>query len=488
MARRTFFVMVAVMVLAFASSRIGAQENQVLTISVPEWVGEGYNEAYFAPFLEAHPGVNVVVVPDTQGIAYPSSAAYSTLDEHLQGVAKYVSAADVLYTTTWTVSPESTQAGLWLDLEPLVGVDPELNEANFYPPAWRAFRWDGGMWSLPTIITPQVLVYRPSAFDEAGLTYPDANWSVDQYVDAAIKLTQRDDDGDPIQPGCWCNPNLMFYGWLGHGLADSSGTPMLEDPQLTELVEKWAVAQSQIYPEGGYSSEGVGLLMQEPWMLSPDIPNPQGDYTLGEMPGNVFGASVYGFGVSPATTNPELAFELAKFMTLNPINSYGGFATYPALRDAETLTPTGYNMTSMDEVPPEQRQVLEQAVETAVVGSDMFYFDYINNAITQINFEQIDAVTALQNAQAKALQNRTDAAAWTGRSSVVVATAVPTPSFDSSEIVLNFGMIQWSVPNQPEWDRLAREFAENDAQVGVININRPGSDYETWQNEMTASI
>jgi ABC-type glycerol-3-phosphate transport system substrate-binding protein len=481
MARR-YLIVAAVMVLAFASSHIGAQENQVLTLSVPQWVGDGFNDAYFAPFLEANPGVNVVIVPDTEGIAYPASAAYSSLDEHLEGVAKYVSAADVLYTTTWTVSPESTQAGLWLDLQPLVGVDPDLNEANFYPPAWRAFRWDGGMWSLPTILTPQVLVYSPPAFDEAGLTYPDANWSMDQYVDAALKLTQRDDDGNATQPGCWCNFNLMIYGLLGHSLADGNGAPMLEDPQLAELVDKWAVVQSQIYPEGGYSSEGVALLMQEPWMLSSDMPNQQ-PYTLGEMPGNVYGATIYGFGISPATPNPELAFELVKFLTQNPINSYGGFGTFPALRDAETQTPTGYNMTSLDELPPEQRQVLEQAAETALVGPDMAYFEYVNSAMGQMSEKQIDAVTALQEAQAKALQNRADAAAWTGATSVVVATAVPTPSFDSSEIVLKFGLSQWSVPNQQDWDRLAREFAENDPQVGVVEVNRSGNDYETWQNE-----
>jgi ABC-type glycerol-3-phosphate transport system substrate-binding protein len=483
MFRRYLFVTAALVVLTtLVSSHIGAQDNQVLTLSVPQWVQESYNDAYFAPFREAHPGVNVVLVPDAEGIAYPPSAAYSTLDEHLEKTAVYVSSADVLYTSYGTVSTESTQAGLWLDLQPLVGVDPDLNEANFYPPAWRAFRWDGGMWSLPTILTPQVLVYDPAAFDAAGLTYPDANWSMDQYVDAALKLTQLDSDENATQPGCWCNLNLMLYGLLGHGFADSSGAPALEDPQLAELVEKWAAVQSQIYPEGGYSSEGVALLMQEPWMLAPDMPNRK-PYMVGEMAGNVYGATVSGFGISAATPNPELAFELVKFLTLNPVNTYGSFGTFPALRNAQTQVASGASMISIDELPPEQQQMLEQAAETAVVGLDIAYFEYVNAAIVQMNEKQIDAMTALQEAHVKALQNRTDAAAWTGATNVVVATTVPTPSFGSDEIVLKFGLSQWSIPNQPDWDRLALEFAENDPQVGVINITLPGYDFEPWENE-----
>lgn len=483
MFRRYLFVMAAVVVLTtLVSSHIGAQENQVLTLSVPQWVQESYNDAYFAPFREAHPGVNVVIVSDAEGIAYPPSAAYSTLDEHLEKTAVYVSSADVLYTSNGTVSPESTQAGLWLDLQPLVAVDPVLDESNFYPPAWRAFRWDGGMWSLPTTLTPQVLVYDPAAFDAAGLTYPAANWSMDNYVDTALALTQRDSNGDATQPGCWCNLNLMIYGLLGHGLVDSSGAPAMEDPQLAELVEKWAAAQSQIYLEGGYSSEGVALLMQEPWMLSPDLPN-QKPYRIGEIAGNVYGAIVSGFGISSATPNPELAFELVKFLTLNPVNTYGSFGTFPALRAAQTQVASGSTMISLDQLPPEQRQMLEQAVETAVVGPDLAYFEYVNAAIGQMNEKQIDAMTALQEAQMKALQNRTNAAVWTGASSIVVATAVPTPSFGGDEIVLKFGLSQWNIPNQPDWDRLAREFAESDPQVGVINITLPGNDYEPWQNE-----
>jgi ABC-type glycerol-3-phosphate transport system substrate-binding protein len=476
---RRFMLLLVGLLLALTVSAIQAQDSQVLTIAVPQWVQDAFNDAYFEPFLQANPGVDVVIVPDNDGVAYPPSPAYSTLDEHLEKVAQYVSMADILYTSNWTISPESTQAGLWLDLMPLVSVDPALDEANFYPPAWNAFRWDGGMWSLPTIITPQVLVYNPAAFDEAGLTYPDANWSIDQYVQAAIDLTERDADGNPTQPGCWCNPNLMFYGVLGHGLVGPDGAPALDDPQLVELVEKWSVAQNQIYPENGYSSEGVAFLVMEPWMLSPDAPNGS-DYVLGEMTGGVYGAQVYGFGISPGTPNPELAFQLVKFMTENPINSYGGFGTFPALRAAQTQTPSGYNLTSIDELPPEQQQAIRDAVETAIVGPEMFYFDYINNAIFQMNEEGIDATTALQDAQQKALQNRLDAAAWTGASDVMVATAVPTPSFASNEIVLNFGLGLWGIPNQEDWDRLAREFAESDPQVGVVNVNRQGNDYEAW--------
>jgi ABC-type glycerol-3-phosphate transport system substrate-binding protein len=37
------------------------------------------------------------------------------------------------------------------------------------------------------------------------------------------------------------------------------------------------------------------------------------------------------------------------------------------------------------------------------------------------------------------------------------------------------------LPNQADWERLAREFAESDSQIGVVNVDTQGNDYESWQ-------
>ena len=461
------------------AGRVVGQENIVLTLAIPQWFQDAFNREYLAPFLEAHPGVNVILVPDAEGKAYPPSPAYTSLDEHLEAVTSYVSSADVLLISSWAISPESTRAGLWLDLAPLVSADPTLAEDNFYAPAWRAFQWDRGVWALPTIVEPQILVYGPQAFDDAGPTYPDANWSIEQYIEAATTLAPRDSRGNLTNAGCWCDFNLMVYGVLGHGLADANGMPQLEDPALAAMVEAWAAARDDIYPSGGYSSESVAIMMGTPWIWG----NPMQDNVTmipGDLPGNVYGAQVQGFAVSGGTIYPELAFELVKFLAQNPVNGYASFGAFPALRQSEMTMPENYTVTAFDSLPADQQAILQTAVETGLTGIDLRYFDYVNQAVQAIINDGIDATTALQQAQEMALENLEAAAGWTPEQAVMVATAIPTPSFESGEIVLDFGVSMWMLSNQQDWDRLALAFAETDPEVGIVNFNFQGSDYQSW--------
>ena len=56
-----------------------------------------------------------------------------------------------------------------------------------------------------------VLYYNKAMFDEAGLQYPSADWSWDQFRDAAKALTlDKDDDGTVDQWGMW------LYGRYAH--------------------------------------------------------------------------------------------------------------------------------------------------------------------------------------------------------------------------------------------------------------------------------
>ena len=460
-----------------------AQEKIILTLSSPQFYDDIYDRDYFQPFFEVHPNVDVVIVPDTDNQSYTSPPAYTSIEEHLEGITAYVSSADVLFVSSWSISPESTRAGLWLDLMPLVAADPDLTEANFYSAAWRSFHWDRGMWVLPILIEPQMLVYDPLAYDEAGLTYPSSRWTMTEHAQAAITLTQRDADGNPVTPGCWCSPNLMFYGSLGHGLVGADGAPVLEDPELASMLDTWADAVEQIYPQGGYSSENVPLLIMAPWMLAPNSRD-AGKYVLGDLPGGIYGANAQGYGISAGTAHPEMAFELVKYLAENPVNTFSTFGTFPALRRSVLETRANFSVDSLDSLPPDKFQILQSAVENGIVASDLLYFDYVQAATSRINNEGLDAMSVLQEAQQQALQNLEVAANWRGTQPVMVATPQPTPSFGADEIVLNFGISLSDLPNSQDWDRVAREFAEADAEVGVLNINAQGmGDYQEWLDE-----
>lgn len=91
-----------------------------------------------------------------------------------------------------------------LDLAPLagrVGIDP----AAFHPRLRELFERDGRLIAFPKGFTPMVVYYSRDVFDSAGVAYPEAGWTWDEFRAAAAALT-RDTDGDGT-------PDTWGFGW-----------------------------------------------------------------------------------------------------------------------------------------------------------------------------------------------------------------------------------------------------------------------------------
>jgi multiple sugar transport system substrate-binding protein len=67
-----------------------------------------------------------------------------------------------------------------------------LEEADFYPQALDAFRFDGKLSCLPQNISSLVVYHNKALFREAGLPLPSGDWTWKQFVDTAVKLTDRE--------------------------------------------------------------------------------------------------------------------------------------------------------------------------------------------------------------------------------------------------------------------------------------------------------
>jgi ABC-type glycerol-3-phosphate transport system substrate-binding protein len=478
MLKRLLLTLFTLLILSLGLLTTTAQANTIITLAMPQYIADAaYNDAYFEPFYAANPGVQVRLVTDDGSSMYPSSPAFRPLEEYLADISAYTSSADVLLVfDNPAVSIESTRAGYWLDIAPLVAADPDLAADKFYPPAWNAFRWDGGLWALPSNIRLNLLTYDRAALDAAGVSYPSENWTIQDFINAAMTLAQKDANGNVIRAGCFCDDEMLLYSLLRDGFTGDDASPRLDTPELAALLDTWVAAFDQMYPGGNMSSQGVPILMTGTYTLVTDAPVP---YTIGQMPGNVTKAYVEGFAVSAGTAHPELAFALAKFLALNPRTPYGDPSLFPAIRGAA--------MTSATEVmrqgyAPETQAVIQAALETAVSPSEFLYTSYIFWAQNAMREQGIDAQTALQQAQAAAVANLEAAAAWTGADMLTVATPAPAPAFGADEIVLNFGVSMGILYNQNEWQRVADEFAAADPQVGQVVINTQGMSYDSFMS------
>jgi multiple sugar transport system substrate-binding protein len=79
-----------------------------------------------------------------------------------------------------------------------------LHLSDFEPRVLDIFRRGDALYAIPKDFTPMVIAYNKNLFDRAGVPYPARDWTWDQFVAAARRLT-RDTDGDGVvdQWGFW---------------------------------------------------------------------------------------------------------------------------------------------------------------------------------------------------------------------------------------------------------------------------------------------
>lgn len=111
----------------------------------------------------------------------------------------------------------------------------------------------GGTYGLPWCAATELLFYNKDMFDAAGISYPDNNWSYEDYKSAAEKLTQKAADGTTKQYGCTL-PNTQTW-WAGVGGAGdqvydpSKGQMVIGDGAVSFVSDVAAMAKNGVMPE-----------------------------------------------------------------------------------------------------------------------------------------------------------------------------------------------------------------------------------------------
>ncbi|MDX1416152.1 MAG: sugar ABC transporter substrate-binding protein [Candidatus Promineifilaceae bacterium] len=174
--------------------------------------------------------------------------------------------------------------GFLEDLTPFI-------EASDFDPAERWFPignqravYDGKFYGVPRDATAGFIAYNMDMFDAAGLPYPEAGWTIEDYRQAAIALTDIDNDQYGIgaivgSPGCfqWSsfsyNMGAEFVSPDGSEVAGYMDTPEAEnalkfclDLTATDQVAAPPGLQEQ-FGELVFLSGNVGMQHISTWEL-----------------------------------------------------------------------------------------------------------------------------------------------------------------------------------------------------------------------------
>lgn len=136
-------------------------------------------ERMIAAFKGAHPGIDIAVE------TAPFDEYFTKLDEQIRAGTP----PDVFELNYENFGVFASQGAL-LDLTALAAVDPSFSE-RYYPRPYAAFRRDGYQYALPESFSNVVLFYNKALFDAAGVAYPTADWTWQDELVTARKLTNR---------------------------------------------------------------------------------------------------------------------------------------------------------------------------------------------------------------------------------------------------------------------------------------------------------
>lgn len=158
------------------------------------------------------------------------------------------------------------RAGQLIDLQPYVDAEKDFRPDDFIESLWNFPVIDGKRYGIADGWNGHLLFYNKDLFDAAQVPYPTEDWTWDQYVEAARKISKPDEkiwgsDTIPIGWLHWSYKNVWQNGGQVYN-ADYTEC-LLDSPEAAEGVQYWAdlLQEAEIMPSPT-QAEGLGDLFQ----------------------------------------------------------------------------------------------------------------------------------------------------------------------------------------------------------------------------------
>ncbi len=355
-------------------------------------------------FQKQYPGVTVKV----------ETAPFADYFTKLQALIAGGQAPDVFELNYENFVPYADK-GVLLDLSPLAAADKTFDPKIFYPKAYDLFNEQGKQYGLSESFSDVVLFYNKDLFQKAGVPFPTSDWTWNDALAAAKKLT------DPAQGQWGLFKPVQFWEFYKTAYqfgcdffnADKTATN-INDPKCVD-AHTFMVnlsLQDKVMPTdaemGGIGDDALfksGKLAMWPngiWQFAAMKDAPF-NWDIVVEPGQVRkGAHFFSNAVvaSKDTKNPEAAWAWLKFFTTSPDVAKIRIASsweLPALSD-KTLF-----QDYLSQTPPANRQAvfdsLNYIVTPPVIVKQSEMQDAINKQLDKAKLGQITAQQALDQAK-----------------------------------------------------------------------------------------
>ena len=139
----------------------------------------------------------------------------------------------------WRSTPQAASTGQLLALDSLLARDG-IDRDAFYPIGLQAYSYHGALYGMPLKGSTVTGFYNQDLFDRYGVEYPTRDWTWEEMLDKARRLTV-DEDGDGLPDVYGLSPyDIANYVWSGGGRfvrrEDGRWVSNLDDPTTVEAV------------------------------------------------------------------------------------------------------------------------------------------------------------------------------------------------------------------------------------------------------------
>lgn len=340
----TLFVVLVLVAIPFSCSRRGARTD---VVELRFWVGGDAKwqvpvRRAMDDFEAQHPKIRVKIEQVVGDIGRKYLAAMQAGN-----------CADVL-NLHWTVVPSFAAKGALVPLDDLCRAD-QYDLTGFFSTMLEAYKYRGQLHGLPFQGSTYMIFYNKDLFDAAGLGYPNENWTRDDFLAAARKLTITDEQGRQVQVGCLPSDYSHWVWSAGGELASDDLAQFAFDGPKTldglrfffDLRNRWKVSTRDMTTRGAdpakvdvFESGKIAMQITGPWTLEGYEKILKFRWDVAPFPKGPGGRQTryagIGYGVWSGTRHKREAWELVKFLCSQEFaEKYTGlFTEVPARRAA----------------------------------------------------------------------------------------------------------------------------------------------------------
>jgi multiple sugar transport system substrate-binding protein len=282
--------------------------------------GEAYN-AITSHFQQEFPNVTVEQI-----------SGGGNLPMVLEKLMTMVSAdqpIDIL-STRHDVLGQYVTLGLLKDLGPLLRRDQSVKLADHLPSTVEMLSFKSKQYGLPIGLSTSALMSNSDLFNCSGVPLPTGNWDCKQFLDAAQRLTKRQEEapiwGAHVQA---TNTDLFYWIWMNGGepftpkeeptKASFSQAETLEAVQwLTDLTTRYGVKAPFDLPDGkganGKFADGRVAMVPVQSNNTRELQTLPFNWEVAALPkgkkGTIYPLSGFSYGIHAKTKNEELSWRL----------------------------------------------------------------------------------------------------------------------------------------------------------------------------------